>query len=130
MPRILLIDDDDMVRVAISAMLQKAGHEVAVAVDGIDGLDQIERQDFDLVLCDVFMPRLDGIATLKELPRRGGKTPVVMMSAGSPRAARIGRQENADYLALALALGAAQTIRKPFKSDQLNGLVERVTGDA
>jgi DNA-binding NtrC family response regulator len=47
MPRILLIDDDDMVRVAISAMLQKAGHEVAVAVDGIDGLDQIERQDFD-----------------------------------------------------------------------------------
>ena len=52
-----------------------------------------------------------------------------MMSAGSPRAARIGREENADYLALSLSLGATQTIRKPFKSDQLSGLVERVLGD-
>ncbi len=129
MPRILLIDDDDMVRVAIRAMLENAGHEVVVAVDGIDGLDQIERQSFDLVLCDVFMPRLDGIGTLKELQRRETKTPVVMMSAGSPRAARIGREENADYLALSLSLGATQTIRKPFKSDQLSGLVERVLGD-
>ena len=129
MSRILLIDDDDMVRVAIRTMLENAGHEVVVAVDGIDGLDQIARQSFDLVLCDVFMPRLDGIATLQELQRRDAKTPVVMMSAGSPRAARIGRQENADYLALSLSLGAAQTIRKPFKSDQLSGLVERVLGD-
>ena len=118
-----------MVRVAIRAMLENAGHEVVVAVDGIDGLDQIERQSFDLVLCDVFMPRLDGIGTLKELQRRETKTPVVMMSAGSPRAARIGREENADYLALSLSLGATQTIKKPFKSDQLSGLVERVLGD-
>jgi CheY-like chemotaxis protein len=129
MPRILLIDDDELVRVAIRTMLENAGHEVVVAVDGVDGLDKIGRQSFDLVLCDVFMPRLDGIATLQELQRRNAKTPVVMMSAGSPRAARIGRQENADYLALSLSLGATQTIRKPFKSDQLSGLVERVLGD-
>lgn len=128
MSRILLIDDDDLVRFAIRAMLENAGHEVVVAVDGIDGLDQIERQSFDLVLCDVVMPRLDGIATLQELQRRDAKVPVVMMSAGSPRAARIGR-ENADCLALSLALGAAQTIAKPFRSSQLTGLVERVLGD-
>jgi two-component system, response regulator, stage 0 sporulation protein F len=126
MPRILLIDDDDMVRVAICAMLKRGGHDVAVAVDGLDGLDQIERQGFDLVLCDVFMPRLDGIATLKELRRRDAKTPVVMMSAGSPRGACIGREDDDDHLALALSLGATQAIRKPFKSDQLNGLVEQV----
>jgi CheY-like chemotaxis protein len=126
MSRILLIDDDEMVRVAICTMLQRAGHEVAVAVDGVDGLDQVERADFDLVLCDVFMPRMDGIATLKELRRRRAATPVVMMSAGSPRAARIGRQEDMDYLGLSLALGATQVIEKPFRSDQLNGLVEQV----
>src|SRR5215813_10609326 len=117
MPRILLIDDDEMVRAAICAMLQRAGHEVALAVDGADGLDQAERTDFDLVLCDVFMPRMDGIATLKELRRRRATTPVVMMSAGSPRAARIGHREDADYLALSLELGAVQVISKPFRSD-------------
>jgi CheY-like chemotaxis protein len=126
MPRILLIDDDDTVRMAIAAMLQSAGHDVAVAADGLEGLDQIRQQTFDLVLCDIFMPRLDGIATLTELRRLDDKVPVVMMTAGSPRAARIGRQENTDYLALARSLGATETIEKPFRVGQLTGLVDQV----
>jgi CheY-like chemotaxis protein len=126
MPRILLIDDDDTVRMAIAAMLQSAGHEVAVAADGLEGLDQVRQQTFDLVLCDIFMPRLDGIATLTELRRLDDKVPVVMMTAGSPRAARIGRQENTDYLALARSLGATETIEKPFRVGQLTGLVDQV----
>jgi CheY-like chemotaxis protein len=127
MPRILLIDDDDTVRAMIHAMLRSAGHEVTVATDGLEGLDQVRQQTFDLVLCDIFMPRLDGIATLTELRRLDDKMPVVMMTAGSPLAARIGRrEENADYLALARSLGAAETIEKPFRFRQLTGLVEQV----
>jgi CheY-like chemotaxis protein len=126
MPRILLIDDDDAVRIAITAMLQSAGHEVAVAADGLEGLDQVRQQRFDLVLCDIFMPRLDGIATLTELRRLDDKVPVVMMTAGSPLAARIGRRENTDYLALARSLGATETIEKPFRFGQLTGLVDQV----
>jgi CheY-like chemotaxis protein len=126
MPRILLIDDDDTVRAVIQAMLRSAGHDVATAADGLEGLDQIRQQAFDLVLCDIFMPGLDGIATLTELRRLDGKLPVVMMTAGSPRAARIGRQDNADYLSLARTLGATETIEKPFRAGQLTGLLADV----
>lgn len=126
MPRILLIDDDDMVRSLILTVLQDAGYDVAVAVDGLEALDQVRRQAFDLVLCDVFMPRLDGIATLTELRRIDERLPVVMMTAGSPQARRIGRRENTDYLALARSLGATGTIEKPFRPHQLAGLVQQV----
>ena len=129
MPCILLVDDDDSVRVAICAMLENAGHEVVMAVDGVDGLSQIESRAFDLVLCDVFMPRLDGIAMLKEFRRRDASTPVVMMSGGAPRAMRIGLQENPDHLALSLSLGATQTVRKPFKISQFTSLIDRVLRD-
>ena len=130
MPSILLVDDDDSVRVAICAMLENVGHEVVMAVDGVDGLSQIERRAFDLVLCDVFMPRLDGIAMLKEFRRRDATTPVVMMSGGAPRAMRSGLQENPDHLALSLTLGATQTVTKPFKISQLTGLIDRVLRDS
>jgi two-component system response regulator CpxR len=126
MPRILLIDDDDTVRAVIQAMLRSAGHDVVVAEDGLEGLDQVRQQAFDLIICDVIMPRLDGIATLTELRRLDDKMPIVMMSAGAPRAARIGREETGDYLALARSLGATETIEKPFRSRQLIGLVEQV----
>ena len=126
MPRILLIDDDDMVRSLILTVLQDAGYDVAVAVDGLEALDQVRRQAFDLVLCDVFMPRLDGIATLTELRRIDERLPVVMMTAGSPQARRIGWRENRDYLALARSLGATGTIEKPFRPYQLAGLVQQV----
>ena len=130
MPRILLIDDDDTVRAVIQAMLRSGGHEVAAAADGLEGLDQVRQQAFDLVLCDIFMPGLDGIATLTELRRFDDKLPVVMMTAGSPRAARIGRKENTDYLALARTLGATETIEKPFRAGQLTGLVAQVLVEA
>jgi DNA-binding response OmpR family regulator len=130
MPCILLVDDDDSVRVAICAMLENAGHEVVVAVDGVDGLSQTERRAFDLVLCDVFMPRLGGIAMLQEFRRRDATTPVVMMSAGAPRATRIGLQENPDHLALSLTLGATETVTKPFKISQLTGLIDSVLRDS
>jgi two-component system, response regulator, stage 0 sporulation protein F len=130
MSRILLIDDDDTVRAVIQAMLRSAGHEVAAAADGLEGLDQIRRQPFDLVLCDIFMPGLDGIATLTELRRLDDNLPIVMMTAGSPRAARIGRKDNTDYLALARTLGATETIEKPFRVGQLTGLLADVLGRA
>jgi CheY-like chemotaxis protein len=126
MPRILLIDDDDTVRAVIQAMLQSAGHEVAAAADGFEGLDRIRQQPFDLVLCDIFMPGLDGIATLTELRRLDERLPIVMMTAGSPRAARIGRRDNTDYLAVARTLGATETIEKPFRAGQLTGLLADV----
>src|SRR5262249_8867141 len=57
MARILVIEDQDLVRATLKSVLEGAGHSIAVAADGIDGLQQFQQAEFTLVICDVFMPR-------------------------------------------------------------------------
>lgn len=130
MARILVIEDQDLVRSTIKMVLEGAGHDIAVAADGLDGLQQFQRSDFALVICDVFMPRKDGLATLKELRETRGDVPVIVMSGGSMRPLRAGDPRNLDYLQLATDLGAAQTIAKPFNTRELTTLVAEVLAEA
>lgn len=123
MPRILVIDDDEMVRGTIKAILERAGHEVVLAVDGDDGLQQFQRQVCDLVLCDIFMPNKEGIATLRELRHLDAAVPVITMTGGSPSAGRTGPSAYADYLNMSTMLGATRTLHKPFRANELVSLV-------
>jgi len=123
MPRILVIDDDDMVRGTIKAILERAGHEVTLAVDGEDGLRQFQRQSCDLVVCDIFMPNKEGIATLRELRQLDAAVPVITMTGGSPSAGRTGPSDS-DYLTMSTLLGATRTIHKPFRASELIALVQ------
>jgi CheY-like chemotaxis protein len=109
-------------RRVIDIMLKHAGHDTALAVDGHDALLQFRQQRFDLVICDVFMPNKEGLATLRELRRLNPTVPVIMMSRGAPSTSYLGI-ERADYLEMAKRLGATRTIKKPFKYSQLNRLV-------
>jgi CheY-like chemotaxis protein len=129
MARILVIEDQEMLRVTIRRVLEGAGHQIALAVDGADGLQQLRRSDFALVLCDVFMPNKDGIATLTELRRTGASVPVIMMSGGSPRRLRASDPDDMDYLQLATKLGATRTVAKPFNARELTMLVNEVLAD-
>jgi CheY-like chemotaxis protein len=124
MPKILVIDDDDMVRGTIKAILERAGHEVALAVDGEDGVRQFQRQACDLVVCDIFMPNKEGIATLRELRNLDAAIPVITMTGGSPTAGRTGPTAHADYLNMSTLLGATRTIHKPFRATELIALVQ------
>lgn len=83
MAQILVIEDEQSVRAVVKRMLEAAGHQVAVAVDGDDGLRQFHKSPPDLVLCDVFMPNMEGIATLRELRQISRDLPVVVMSGGA-----------------------------------------------
>jgi CheY-like chemotaxis protein len=103
-------------------MLKNAGHDAVLAVDGHDALRQFEQQRFDLVICDLFMPNKEGIATLRELRRLDPAVPVIMMSSDMPIASYLG-SAHVDYLGMAKALGATRTIEKPFKYSQLVSLV-------
>jgi CheY-like chemotaxis protein len=127
--RILVIEDQEMLRATIRMVLEGAGHQIAVAVDGADGLRQAQRSDFALVLCDIFMPNKDGIATLTELRRTGASVPVIMMSGGSPRRLRAGDPDDMDYLELATRLGATRTVAKPFNARELRSLVDEVLAE-
>lgn len=97
MARILVIDDDRAVRQTIEAMLGTAGHSAAVAVDGDDGVEKFRQEPCDVVLCDVFMPKKSGIATLRVLRALSATAPIVAMSGGAPRQGRQG-MEFIDYL--------------------------------
>jgi CheY-like chemotaxis protein len=124
MARVLVIDDEEDVRRVVDVMLKNAGHDTVLAVNGNDGLRQFQQQHFDLVICDVFMPDKEGIATLRELRRLDSVVPIIMISGGSQSADFWGATHG-DYLAIAESLGATRTLEKPFKYSHLIKLVQQ-----
>jgi len=121
MARILVIDDDSLVRATVRAILESARHAVTSAADGDLGLNQCIREPFDLVLCDIFMPNKDGIETIRHLRRSCPTLPIIAMSGGPTIASLAGQM---DLLAVAQDLGATKTIAKPFTRQRLLTLVD------
>ena len=80
MAHILLIDDEKAIRYALREILEHEGHKVDEAEDGAAGLDKVKKGRFDLVLCDIKMPRMDGIEVLQKVQAHDPDLPVVMIS--------------------------------------------------
>jgi len=116
---ILLVEDDEAVRDAVSLMLERAGYAVTMAENGIVAAGLLEDWQPHLVITDIFMPDGDGIETLNLVKRRWPGTPVIAISGGSPML-RI------DYLQVADDFGAAATISKPFVADRFLDTVAKV----
>ena len=121
MTRVLVVDDDLHARTVARAILEYAGIEVVEAVDGAAGLRAYRELGADLVLCDLFMPDVDGLELLRELRRESPDVKVIAMSAG-------GFHGKVDLLAVARQLGAAEILPKPFPAGGLVAAVERVLG--
>ena len=81
MKKILVIDDDDGVRTTLSDLLRCKGYYICEAFSGKDAIEMVKSEDFDIVLLDLMMPRMDGIDTLRELRRLSPKTRVIMITA-------------------------------------------------
>lgn len=107
MIKILVIDDDDLIRTTLRRMLQAAGYAVVEAVDGDDGLRCFENEQPDLVLADILMPNKEGIETIRELRRLSQSVAIIAMSGG------VGTGDFR-FLDFAGRLGADQVLRKPF----------------
>jgi len=112
MARILLIDDDDLVRRALRHVMVKNGHTVIEAANGKEGLDLFKSAQADLVITDIVMPGKEGTEVLIELRKKTPPVKVIAISGG-------GRQGTADYLTVAHHLGAAKVLAKPFSGEQL-----------
>ncbi len=106
---VLVIDDEPNMRHMLTALLEKAGYAVTVAADGVDGLSILESKAFDLILCDVRMPRMDGLSFLKQITKQGLNTTTIVMSAYG----------TIDTAVEAMKLGAVDYISKPFKADEI-----------
>src|SRR2546422_4749617 len=81
MIRVLVIDDEPGLRQSLGLLLVDAGYEVAAEGDGRRGLERALAESFDLILCDVRMPQMDGLTFLRSYKERGGAGLVIVMSA-------------------------------------------------
>jgi DNA-binding NtrC family response regulator len=80
MPKILVIDDEAAIRGALKEILEYESYEVSEAEDGITGIKLAEKENFDLIFCDIKMPKMDGIEVLEKLKEKGIETPVVIIT--------------------------------------------------
>ena len=117
--RILLVDDDAEIIEAMKYTLESKGYKILVARDGNQGLAMAEREDPDLVILDMMMPKRSGFLVLEKLRRT---RPVPM------RIIMITANEGSRHKAYAEMLGVDDYIRKPFGMDRLVTSVERLLG--
>jgi DNA-binding response OmpR family regulator len=107
--RILLVEDDDLLAAGIRDTLERALYAVDWVNDGAQALAALHASDFDLVILDLGLPKLDGVEVLKRLRAGGGATPVIVLSA----------RDTAPDRVLGLDAGADDYLTKPFDVDEL-----------
>ena len=107
--RILIIDDEESFRHMLSVILKREGYEVDAAPDGQEGLQKMTLNTYDQVLCDIRMPRMDGLEFLREVQKAGMDATLIMMSAYG----------TVDTAIEAMKSGAYDYISKPFKPDEI-----------
>ena len=123
MARVLIIDDDSEIRNLLSEMLQEAGHEVATAAEGGEGIRLFRAQPFDLLITDLIMPGKEGLQTIRELHHDFPALKIIAISG-------LGSSEELNFLTLAKGFGAVRTLAKPFSVQSLLNTVNDVLNAA
>jgi CheY-like chemotaxis protein len=119
--RILIVDDDKAVRMAIRVLLEHEGFEVIVAESGRRALEAVEAAAVNLVIVDIFMPGMDGLETIRAFHRCAPGLPIIAMSGFMFRDSSAPAP---DFLGMATKLGATRSLQKPFRPAELLSAVE------
>lgn len=119
MPRILVIDDEQLLRSTVVTILTRGGYSVEEASDGQAGIAMFHKNPPDVVLTDIFMPNRDGIEIIKELKHSSPRTKIIAMTGGG----NLGMMEIASA---AKVLGADHILNKPFESESLLAAIKAV----
>lgn len=115
MKRLLIVDDEANIRLVVKEYAEFEGYEVAEAEDGMQAVELVKSQDFDVIIMDIMMPRLDGFSACKEI-KKYKNIPVIMLSA---------RGEEYDKL-FGFELGIDDYVVKPFSPKELMARVKAV----
>ncbi|MGE5618078.1 MAG: response regulator [Sphingomonadaceae bacterium] len=116
MPKILVVDDDDVARPVVVNLLKQAGHRVIEACDGVEGVSKYEDERPDAVFMDITMPRMDGLNALVAIRRKDPKARVIMVTAAAEM----------QIAMTAIKKGARDYIVKPFKVQRILAALEKV----
>lgn len=117
--KILVVDDDRLIRDMFANSLENQGHEVTVAVDGDDALRLLVEMKPDVVLCDIIMPNREGIETIAEISRTRPGLPVIAFTGG-------GSIGPVPLLEAAKKAGASAALKKPFGTKVLLNAIHQV----
>ncbi len=122
MHRILIVDDEEMIRKLIRKYAEFEGHEVVEACDGLDAVTKFRHNDFDLIVMDIMMPELDGFSACREI-RKTSNIPIIMLSARGEEYDKINGFE----------IGIDDYVVKPFSPKELllriNAILKRTASD-
>jgi two-component system OmpR family response regulator/two-component system response regulator CpxR len=119
MARVLLIDDDELLRELLELRLQLEGFDVTVAGNGEEGIRHLGHGRHDVIILDLMMPVMDGLRFLRSVASVNGAPPVIVVSGA-------GRQEHEAALVEA---GVRAVLRKPVEPDELVARVREVLGE-
>ena len=122
MIKVLVVDDDDLVRPTVSAMLREIDLEVSETSSGKNALALLSLNTFDLIVTDLFMPDFDGIELILRIRDLTSDTPIVLMTGGG-RLFPPGSDGLDNLTTSAEYLGASYIIYKPFRKRELSELV-------
>ena len=120
MAKILLIDDDIQVLKVMTSFLEREHHEITTALDGLQGIKQLESRQFDLLITDVIMPEQDGLGVLMWLITQANRPRVIAISGGS-----VSLDQN-ELLYLCEKLHADRVLPKPVSIETLTSTVREL----
>jgi len=117
MANVLVIEDDNAVRMSLRSALQSMGHTVDAAANGFDGVVKFDQGVFDLVITDLVMPEKDGVETILELRLKAPDLKIVAISGGG---------QHLDFMESTQQIGADCALVKPFSINDLRDCLRRV----
>jgi DNA-binding response OmpR family regulator len=117
--RILVVDDDKLIRETVCRVLVAADYDVIEASEGEEAVRSLEDNDVEAVVVDIFMPKMDGLELIREIHRKWPNIRILAMSGGNQRI-------NTDMLSAARTFGASTSLAKPFLASELVTTVKRM----
>jgi CheY-like chemotaxis protein len=119
--RILLVEDDARLRNLVARLMRVFGfHDIAQANNGEEALEHLAAgNDVDLILTDMNMPGMDGIAMVRQLRKQGDRTPVIMLTG----------EDDAKTQARAKRVGVTRYVHKPIDADELSDTIQQTLGE-
>jgi DNA-binding NtrC family response regulator len=127
MRRILVVDDDPHICLAIRAWLKRYGFKVAIADGGASGFVALDNSSFDLMIVDIFMPNMRGFESIKVFHDHAPSVPLIAIS-GYALSGLEGA--SSDFPRMALRLGATRCLRKPFRPTTLLSVIDECLSEA
>lgn len=119
---VLIVDDEDMIRMILSQLLSKDGYNILQAGDGEAAVRACTGQKIDLIITDLVMPTKNGIDLIMEIKRSQGNIPIIAISGGG------GIKGTFDYLSVAKLIGAEEIFPKPLDLDKLRKITASLLG--